>query len=190
MQVLHDVGAVHRDIKPGNLLVDPDLTEQRVLVVDLGSAKLLAEASMLTVVTGTPAYMAPEQALNAGAIDGRVDVYALGVVTYQLLSGRLPYDSASPTAVLDRADVPPPAIATELGLPRQLDAVLSRALAKDPGDRFPTSATLAQALRDVADGRRVELPRRHGAARWPVVAVAVVAALLFLVAAAVAWLAS
>ena len=190
VQVLHDEGAVHRDIKPSNLLVDPGRAGQRVLVADLGSAKLLAEASTLTVVAGTPAYMAPEQAMMSGGLDGRADVYAMGVVTYQLLSGRLPYDSDSPVAVLTRPDVAPPAIAAEVGLPRELDDVLSHALAKDPRARFGTSAAFAQALRDLADGRPVALPRRRVGGRWPAAAVAVLAAVVFLAAASVAWLVS
>ena len=81
VQVLHDAGVVHRDIKPSNLLLDVGRTPPAVLVADLGSAKQLADASGLTVTTGTPAYMAPEQALQTGGFDGRADVYALGVVT-------------------------------------------------------------------------------------------------------------
>ncbi|MGI8612332.1 MAG: serine/threonine-protein kinase [Nocardioidaceae bacterium] len=190
VQVLHDEGALHRDIKPSNLLVDPARTGQRVLVADLGSVKLLADASMLTMVAGTPAYMAPEQALSSGSLDGRADVYAMGAVTYQLLSGRLPYDVDSPTEALGRPDAPPPAIAEDLGLPGKLDLVLSHALAKDPRARFETSAAFAKALRDVADGRPVVLPPRHVGGRWPASAVAVVAGLVFLVAAAVVWLVS
>ncbi len=190
VQVLHDEGVMHRDIKPSNLLIDPARTEQRVLVADLGSAKLLAEVSTVTMVAGTPAYMAPEQAMNSGGLGARADVYAMGAVTYQLLSGRLPYDSESPAEVLARPDVAPPPIAREVGLPRQLDDVLSHALAKDPRARFASSGAFAQALRDLSDGRPVVLPRRRIGRRWSAVAVAVVAGVVFLVAAAVAWLVS
>lgn len=190
VQVLHDEGALHRDVKPSNLLVDEARTEQRVLVADLGSAKLLADASTLTMVAGTPAYMAPEQAMSSGNLDGRADVYALGAVTYQLLSGRLPYDIESPTTAHTRPDVAPPRIAEELELPRSLDVVLASALAKDPCVRFESSAAFAQALRDLAEGRPVVLPRRAAGHRWQTSAVAVAALAVFVLAAVVAWLVS
>lgn len=187
VQVLHDEGVLHRDVKPSNLLVDTSGATPRVLVADLGSAKLLADASMLTMVTGSPAYMAPEQASNLDGFDARADVYAMGAVTYQLLSGRLPYDVDSPAAARTRPDVPPPPIADEVGLPTQLDDVLSRALAVQPADRFASSADLAAALRDLAAGRTVSLPRRR-AAGWPLVPVLLVALMLFVVSGAIAWM--
>ena len=140
------------------------------------------------MVAGTPAYMAPEQAMMPGGLDGRADVYAMGAVTYQLLSGRLPYDSDSPVAVLTRPDIAPPAIAAEVGLPRELDEVLTHALAKDPPARFATAAAFAEALRDLADGRPVVLPRRPPAGRWSAPAVTALAAALFVLAAVLAWL--
>ncbi|MFD0329804.1 serine/threonine-protein kinase [Streptacidiphilus monticola] len=91
VQVLHSAGVVHRDVKPSNLLLDTEQTPPGVLVADLGSAKRLADASGLTVTTGTPAYMAPEQAFQTGGFDGRADVYALGVLTFELLTGQKPF---------------------------------------------------------------------------------------------------
>jgi serine/threonine protein kinase len=158
-----------------------------VLVADLGSAKQLAELSMLTMVTGSPAYMAPEQASNLDGFDARADVYAMGAVAYQLLSGRLPYDVDSPAAARQRPDVPPPPIAAELGLPGQVDEVLTRALAVRPADRFASCAELADALRELAAGRSVSLPRRR-AADWPLVPVVLAAVGLFLASGALAWL--
>jgi serine/threonine protein kinase len=186
VQVLHDEGVVHRDVKPSNLLVDTSGPVPRVLVADLGSAKLLAEASTLTVVTGSPAYMAPEQARNEGDFDARADVHALGAVAYHLLSGRLPYDVDSPRAARDRTAGPPPPIARELGLPPAVDAVLARALAVDPADRFTSCAELAAALRDAAAGRAVAWPRRREPG-WPLAVVVSCAVLLFLLAGAAAW---
>lgn len=187
VQVLHDEGVVHRDVKPSNLLVDTTGEAPRVLVADLGSAKLVAELSMLTMVTGSPAYMAPEQANNLDGFDARADVYAMGAVTYQLLSGRLPYDVASPAAARQRPDVPPEPVAAELGLPRQLDGVLARALAFRPEDRFASCADLAAALREIAAGRAVSLPRRR-ATDWPLAPVLVAAAVLFVLSGALAWM--
>lgn len=100
VQVLHDAGVIHRDIKPSNLLLDTGRTPAAVLVADLGSAKRLADASGLTVTTGTPAYMAPEQAFQTGGFDGRADVYALGVVAFELLTGRKPFGSGGRTVLV------------------------------------------------------------------------------------------
>ncbi len=97
---------------------------------------------------------------------------------------------SSASCALTRPDVAPPAIAAEVGLPRELDDVLSHALAKDPRARFGTSAAFAEALRDLADGGPVALPRRRVGGRWPAAAVAVAAAVVFLAAASVAWLVS
>ena len=90
VHVLHEAGFAHRDIKPSNLLVDRTCEPARVLVADLGSAKRLADATGFTVTTGTPAYMAPEQAEHTGRLDGRADVYSLAVVTWELLTGSRP----------------------------------------------------------------------------------------------------
>ena len=93
VHVLHEAGFAHRDIKPSNLLVDRTCEPARVLVADLGSAKRLADATGFTVTTGTPAYMAPEQAERTGSLDGRADVYSLAVVTWELLTGSRPHPS-------------------------------------------------------------------------------------------------
>lgn len=156
--VLHGAGVVHRDIKPSNLLVavDPDGTEH-VLVADLGSAKRLAEASGITVTTGTPSYMAPEQALGR-AIDERCDVYALGVVSYVLLTGSLPFDVSDPMTLVTRTAADRPArlvAARHLPPPldrTSLDSLLARAMALDPAGRPRTAEELADALAHVASG--------------------------------------
>lgn len=155
---LHAAGVVHRDIKPSNLLVDPvDGDPGRVLVADLGSAKRLAEASGITVTTGTPSYMAPEQALGR-AIDERCDVYALGVVTYVLLTGRLPFDVSDPMTLVTRTAADRPASLPE---PRHLpapldrttlDALLVRSMALDPAGRPRTAQDFADALAHVREG--------------------------------------
>lgn len=177
VQVLHEAGVVHRDVKPSNLLVaDGADGRRRVVVADLGSAKLLADASGLTLVTGTPAYMAPEQARNDGGFDGRADVYAMGVVTYQLLSGRLPSDG-------DGRRTPTP-MAAGSGLPRELDAVLATALAPEPEDRYASCTELAEALDAVREGRSSS---RRTATAWRLAPVLAVALLVFVVAVAAGW---
>ncbi|MFR0358565.1 serine/threonine-protein kinase [Streptomyces sediminimaris] len=148
VQALHDAGVIHRDIKPSNLLLDAGRTPATVLVADLGSAKQMADASGLTVTTGTPAYMAPEQAFQTGGFDGRADVYALGVVTYELLTGRKPFGSGG-HAVLTagQAPTPPlPALAAEAGVPPGVGALLRAALSVDPADRPQTAQAFADAL--------------------------------------------
>lgn len=100
VQVLHEAGVVHRDVKPSNLLLAAGPAPAAVLVADLGSAKQLADASGLTVTTGTPAYMAPEQAFQTGGFDGRADVYALAVVAYELLTGQKPFGTGGRATAL------------------------------------------------------------------------------------------
>lgn len=142
VQALHDHDVLHRDIKPANLLVN----EGRVLVSDLGSAKRLAEATGITVTTGTPSYMAPEQAYGQ-TLDARADVYALGALTYELLTERAPF--ATPLG-RKPGDRPPP---TRAGV--AVDRVLATALATKPGDRPKSAAEFADLLRaiDVSAGR-------------------------------------
>jgi serine/threonine protein kinase len=182
VQVLHDAGVVHRDVKPANLLVDDTSLPQRVLVADLGSAKMLADASGFTVTTGTPAYMAPEQAASAG-FDGRADVYALAVVGYELVCGRRPYDSAGWPLVPAGPGSAPAPIAAAHWLPQEVDTVLAAALQQNPSARPENAGTLAALLAAAGADRDPEAPRRD----WPVGVVAAVALLLFVLSAAVAW---
>ncbi|GAB2589418.1 serine/threonine-protein kinase [Microlunatus antarcticus] len=181
VQVLHDAGVVHRDVKPGNLLLDTT-DPPRVLVADLGSAKLLADASGYTVTTGTPAYMAPEQAGLDGGFDGRADVYALAVVGYELLGGRRPFDvpAATGTGPGARRDDPSP-VAAPRGLPGAVDAVLASGLRLDPTERPADARELADAL--VRASGDVG-PARSGRS-WPAWIVVVVAVVLFVVSALV-----
>lgn len=157
VQVLHDAGVLHRDIKPTNLLVGDD---ERVLVADLGSAKRLAEASGVTVTTGTPAYMAPEQA-RGEPVDARSDVYSLGAVTYELMTGTQPYDVSDPGSLLSRAnDSRPPRLHGPKELARGLDRVLASALATRPSDRPASAAAFADALEQVAAGAKTKDVKR------------------------------
>ncbi len=147
VQVLHDAGIVHRDVKPSNLLVDDRTTPPRVVVSDLGSAKLLAEASGVTVTTGTPAYMAPEQIHQSDGFDGRADVYAAAAVTYHLLSGHPAFSDRTAAEVMERrADSRPPPLGARLGQPAALDRLLARSLSWDPERRPATAAEFAREL--------------------------------------------
>ncbi|GAA4685500.1 serine/threonine-protein kinase [Nocardioides nanhaiensis] len=145
LRVLHGLGVVHRDITPHNLLLRTSGTDggERLLVADLGVAKALLHASGLTQVVGTPAYMAPEQATGE-PIDVRADVHALGAVAYHLLTGH----PARRGSVAEVARALPPRPADELAeLPPGVGAVLARALAPEPGHRWPDVDAFVLALR-------------------------------------------
>ncbi|MFJ8431686.1 serine/threonine-protein kinase [Kitasatospora sp. NPDC094019] len=149
VQVLHEAGVVHRDVKPSNLLLDADVEPAAVLVADLGSAKQLADASGLTVTTGTPAYMAPEQAFQTGGFDGRADVYALAVVAYELLTGQKPFGPGGRATALmtDRQSVSTlPVLPAGAELPPNVAVVLRAAMSVEPADRPPTARAFADAL--------------------------------------------
>ena len=186
VQVLHGAGVIHRDIKPSNLLLDAGRTPTAVLVADLGSAKQLADASGLTVTTGTPAYMAPEQALQTGGFDGRADVYALGVVTFELLTGRKPFGSGGrATLTADQASTSwSPTIPGGLVVPNGIDALLRAALSVDPEDRPHTAQAFADAL--LSPGEGAWAPARSSRPARLVVWLAAVA--VFLVTAVLTWL--
>ncbi|SDS43494.1 serine/threonine-protein kinase [Actinopolymorpha singaporensis] len=160
VQVLHDAGIVHRDVKPSNLLIDDRCTPPRLVVSDLGSAKVLAEASGFTVTTGTPSYMAPEQAHQTDGFDGRADVYAVAAVTYHLLNGQPAFADRTAAAVLDRgADSRPPPLAARLGQPAALDRLLTRSLSWDPAKRPATAAEFARDLERFLTGEPHSRPR-------------------------------
>lgn len=132
----HTRGIVHRDIKPSNIFIT---SEERIVVTDFGLVKMLHEASITGTETtvGTPHYFAPEQA-GGGPVDHRIDIYALGAVFYQLVTGHVPYDADSTLAIIAQhihAPIPDPREARP-DLPPAITAVIKRAMAKDPADRY------------------------------------------------------
>jgi len=141
----HKRGVVHRDIKPANIMLTQDGT---VKIADFGIARL-ENSSMTQVgtVMGTPSYMAPEQ-LRGETVDARADIWAAGVMFYQLLTGEKPFEGGF-SSVLHKAinTEPTPASTLSVTAPRAFDAVISRALAKRPEDRFATAAAFSEALR-------------------------------------------
>ncbi len=162
IQVLHDAGIVHRDVKPSNLLVEDRQTPPRVVVSDLGSAKLLAEASGVTVTTGTPMYMAPEQVHQSDGFDGRADVYAVAAVTYHLLSGHPAFSDRTAAEVVERrSDTSPPPLAIRLGQSVALDRLLGRSLSWDPNRRPATAAEFARELEGLMTGNVAPPPGRE-----------------------------
>ena len=169
-RILHDVadalayaharGVVHRDIKPDNILID--LHAARPMVTDFGIARAAEADSRLTVTgvaVGTPAYMSPEQALGEREVDGRSDIYSLGVVGYQLLAGELPFKANNTPAMMMKhiSEIPRPLAERRRDVPRALAAAVERALAKKPEDRWPDAA----AFRDAVLG--IDVPHAHRA---------------------------
>lgn len=133
----HENGVIHRDIKPSNAMLD---RRGDVFLTDFGVAKMLEGSSELTAtgaITGTPAYMSPEQATGNRA-DQRSDIYSLGILLFEMLTGRVPFEAETPMAVLFKQiqDPPPPLSMVRPDLPYTLEAVLLKAMAKDPADRY------------------------------------------------------
>jgi serine/threonine protein kinase len=150
---LRDHPVLHRDIKPSNIMIGP---HERAILTDFGIARLIGDVSLTQTgqMVGTPAFMAPEVVQGVEA-DARADVYALGVVLYQMLTGQAPFRAETPLALLHaHVHTPPPAPRTVVpGLPPAVDQVLLRALAKDPAARFQTAGELARAFRAALDRR-------------------------------------
>ncbi len=144
----HAQGVIHRDIKPGNILITQDGHPK---IADFGIAKLnLAHFTLPGKVLGTPAYMAPEQLAGEGA-DGRSDLFSLGVILYAMVTGHSPFQGDSATTVCFKVAnrEPLPASALDLNLPIELDAVIARAMAKDPKDRYPRGSEFAEDVRQL-----------------------------------------
>ncbi len=212
----HKAGIVHRDIKPENILLE----DRHALVTDFGVAKAVSDATRFSGDTsvgfalGTPAYMAPEQAA-ADEVDHRADLYALGIVAYEMLTGTLPFDAKTPQQMIAAhlARIPAPLRGKRGDVPAALEMVVMRCLEKEPADRWQTADELLAALEDLpsqsamrpalpepptveipvtgpAAGRAAK-PAAHGwgAGRW--LAIAALAALVGLaLAARLGWIGS
>lgn len=150
----HEQGIVHRDIKPANLIYDA--TNERLVITDFGIARLTDESRTKTgTIVGSPNYMSPEQ-IEGRDVDGRSDIFSLGVTLYQLLSGQLPFQGDSLAAVAYAIVKQEPEDISRLvnGLPRGTSTMLKRALAKKPEKRFPSADLMAEALRKLAAAGR------------------------------------
>ena len=144
----HAQGVVHRDIKPANILIGED---GHAKIADFGIAKLnLAHFTLPGRILGTPAYMAPEQLAGEG-VDSRSDLFSLGVILYSMVTGHSPFTGNSATTVCFKVvnREPMPASSFDLELPRALDSVITRAMAKDPAERFQRGSEFAAALREL-----------------------------------------
>jgi serine/threonine protein kinase len=151
----HGQGVVHRDVKPANILMPLPTWP---MLADFGIAKLTGQVNPsmpLThrgLIVGTAAYMAPEQILSR-PIDGRTDLYSTGVLLYELLTGRLPFDTEGPYEMMAKHayEQPPPATSINPEIPREVDAILATAMAKEASDRYQSATAMAGAIDRLAD---------------------------------------
>jgi hypothetical protein len=148
----HRQGVVHRDVKPDNIMIEDETG--RALLTDFGIAKGLGAGPTVTQVggiVGTPQYMSPEQASGQGTVDGRTDIYSLGIVAYALLAGRVPFQGAGDQDVLVKHLTQPPRPLAEAapGIPVDLAQAVDRCLAKDPQARWPDGRSLREAVAPV-----------------------------------------
>jgi serine/threonine protein kinase len=143
----HSRGVIHRDLKPANVLID---AHGNVFLTDFGIAKLLESASprltQTDAIMGTPAYISPEQA-QGQTVDQRSDIYSLGIILYEMVTGSVPFTAETPLAVLFKhiSDPLPPPSVLKPDVPPEIEKVILRALAKDPRDRFATAAEFVAA---------------------------------------------
>src|SRR6266571_7276118 len=145
LQYAHDHGVIHRDVKPSNILLR---TDGFAYLVDFGLAKAMLGAESLTsagAMVGTPEYMAPEQ--SNGENDYRSDIYSLGVILYQMLTGRVPFTAESPVAISLKhiQHEPPPPRSFNSEIPLAVEAVILKALTKDPNERYQEAQALSAA---------------------------------------------
>jgi len=162
----HGKGVVHRDIKPGNIMLhnktdeipmnQPLTNDVEAIVTDFGLVRLLNRSTQTAAsfISGTPAYMSPEQA-RGNQIDHRTDLYSLGIVLYEMLAGRVPFEADSTMAILQmQVSTPPPAIP---GIPARVQAVIDRALLKNPNERYQNGQEMASDFsRSIGMAGRVE----------------------------------
>src|SRR5207253_1695013 len=170
----HALGIIHRDVKPDNILLEG--SRGRVVVTDFGIAKALSSTTGSATLTatgvaiGTPHYMSPEQAAGDREIDGRSDIYSLGVVAYQTLAGELPFQAPTVPGILMKQITERAPLVTDKrpDVPEDLAACVMRSLEKDPDDRWPTADALRRALE--ARSATMYQPRRSSPARGAAVA--------------------
>lgn len=196
IQHAHQRGVIHRDLKPANILVEDGESpiDERVRITDFGLAKQLeADDSGISVcgeVVGTPAYMSPEQAIGSPSIDGQTDIFSLGAIFYELLTGKIPFKRSNNLLTLRAVETESPARPRQLNslVPKDLEAICLKCLAKDPSERYENAHSLARDLENAVAGRATvarPVTRTERMFRWakrnPALAISQVCAFLFLV---------
>lgn len=148
VEYAHNQGMIHRDLKPGNIMLNK---QGRAFLTDFGIARLMgaSQMTMTGAVFGTPAYMSPEQGQGLPS-DERSDIYALGVILYKMLTGKVPFEADTPMGVIMKhlSDPLPPPGQINQTIPKAVEAVVLKALSKAPEDRYQTAATMATALQE------------------------------------------
>ncbi len=194
----HEQGVLHRDLKPRNILVDGN---NRPFVTDFGLAKTLGKGSNASLtasgmVVGTPTYMSPEQCQGSGRVDWRSDIWSLGVMLYEIISGRPPFEGDSPMDIMTKVvhePVPPPSKvavgAASLALDGVIEGICMKALEKDPKQRYPTARAFADDLKRWVDGQSApaaapktrKIPRRAVALGAAAASLAIAAVAAYLI---------
>jgi serine/threonine protein kinase len=153
----HQQGIIHRDLKPGNIMLDEN---NNAYLSDFGIARVLGSELTGSMIIGTPAYMSPEQA-NGLTIDGRSDIYSLGIVLFELLTGRGPFQAETPMAVLLKhiTEPVPPISDFRNDVPDVIEQVILRATAKDPDERFSSAGDMAEAYSNALRGQAMSTDR-------------------------------
>jgi serine/threonine-protein kinase len=161
LDAAHLQGVIHRDLKSDNIMLSQTNGGDWAKVLDFGIAKIQQpegardnDITAANLVIGTPQYMSPEQCSQTGTIDARSDIYSLGVIVFEMLTGRVPFTGESPTMIMMKQvqDEPPSVLETRPDLPASVDELIKKALAKRPSDRFRTAGELSESLNRAAAG--------------------------------------
>ncbi len=160
----HDNGRIHRDIKPSNVMFADD-AHRHAVITDFGLTRLLENATLTLsgTIAGTPAYMSPEAA-QGQKTDARSDIYSLGVMLYEMVTGQRPFLGETPLSIIMKLVIEPlpPALSINPELPPAVDALLQKAMAKQPQDRYQTAAEMLAAVHEVAGGQLPVVPVMNG----------------------------
>ncbi|MCQ3976463.1 MAG: hypothetical protein DPW09_23780 [Anaerolineae bacterium] len=158
LDYVHSQGVIHRDIKPSNIMLNP---QGQPILTDFGL--VLLDYQTRGEIFGTPHYIAPEQVVSSAGAVPQSDLYSLGVILYEIFTGKLPFEAAHPydIAMLHLTESPPPPRQRRPDLSPELEAVILKALAKEPGDRYPGGAALAEALEHALQVKSAEVSAKE-----------------------------